>query len=111
MPELILSPEEIQDLRKVMSLPEGRRVIRRWMAKTGMYRSAMRMRPNVAPDERLLFNAAQSDFGKRMQAEVMAADPVGFQLMNSECAAQKALAKDKDKPGTVVDDDNEEMEE
>jgi hypothetical protein len=111
MPELILSPEEIQDLRKVMSLPEGRRVIRRWMSKTGMYKSVTRMRPNVAPDERILFNAAQQDFGHRMQAEVGCADPVGFQLMNSEAAAQKAMEKDKSKPGTVVDDDNEEMEE
>lgn len=111
MPELILSPEEIQDLRKVMSLPEGRRMIRRWMSKTGMWRSVTRMRPNVAPDERILFNAAQQDFGHRMQAEIMAADPVGFQLMNSEAATRKAMERGDKSPGAVVDDDNEEMEE
>ena len=91
----LLSDEETADLRGVMATPGGRRAVRRWMAKTGIYRSAMRMRPNVLADERLLFNVAQQDFGRRIQAEVMEADPMNFQLMNSEATARKLMEREK----------------
>ncbi len=88
-----LTEEEAADVRWAMSSEQGRRLVRRWMAKTGMYMSPFRMRPNVQPDERLVFNTAQAEIGKRIQADLLEAAPEMFHRMNSEAAARKALER------------------
>lgn len=88
-----LTDEEAADLRLVMSSEQGRRVIRRLLAKTGMYMSVFRSRPNVRPEERLTFNAAQAEVGVRLQAEVLEASPDMYVRMNSEAAARKLLER------------------
>ena len=106
MAEGNLLPEEVQLIRFVMSDARGREFVRWIMAKTGLYASSMRMRPNVRPEERVLFNVAQAEFGKRIQANVMEADPLGFQVMNGEAATRKQMEKNPNEKRRDPDEDS-----
>lgn len=105
MAEPLLTEEETTDLRWVMSDQRGRRFVRHLMVKTGLHKSATRMRANVSADERVLFNVAQQDFGRRIQAYLIEADPLAFQLMNGEAQARKLMDKGKAEESEVEDDE------
>jgi hypothetical protein len=83
--------EEIGDVFKAMSHLESRRLIRRIIANCGVFLSAFRARPNVRPEDYVVFNAAQREIGLWLQEEAMNANPEMFIRMNSEAIAQKAL--------------------
>ena len=86
--------EEIGDMFEAMSNLRSRRLIRRIIANCGVFLSAFRARPNVLPEERVVFNTAQRDIGLWLQEEAMTCNPEMFLRMQSEAIAQKALERE-----------------
>lgn len=78
---------ELEDIKKVLSTPEGRRFIWRLMGESGVFRSSF-----TGPAERTYFNEGQRDIGLLILKEVNNAKPSAFAQMQNESLSE---AKDK----------------
>jgi hypothetical protein len=92
--------EEILDMRAVMDLPRGRRLIRRLLSGCGIFLSVMRPRTGVRPEDLPLFNGAQRDIGLWIMDEAQTAHPVAYEKMNSEAVALNLMERESDNPHT-----------
>lgn len=81
--------KELNDIKKVLSFVEGRRLIWRILSKTGIYRLSF------AESERLTdFNEGKRSLGLFLLDEVMEAKPTAFSQMQKEYYSQKKEKKD-----------------
>lgn len=79
---------ELADLCKVLSIPEGRRLIWRFMGAAGVFRSSF------TGDERTNFNEGRREIGLLILGDVMAAKPDAFTQMQREHAAEQGKKKE-----------------
>jgi hypothetical protein len=73
---------ELNDLRVVMSSPEGRRFIWRWLGMCGVFRTSFET------NARIYFNEGQRDIGLRLTAEITEADEALYLQMQREAFEQ-----------------------
>ena len=71
--EAVARQRELDDLRFLLGHPQGRRVLRRIIEKTGIYRSSFHTNGSVTT-----FNEGRRDIGLWVLAELSAASPDGF---------------------------------
>lgn len=79
---------EIEDLKKLLSMPEGRRYIWRLMAHAGVFRTSF------TGNSTTFFNEGKREIGLMVISEVMNASPSSFtQMQNESVNEQKKLSK------------------
>lgn len=79
---------EIEDLKKILSLPEGRRYIWKLMSVAGVFKTSF------TGNSTTFFNEGKREIGLMVISEVMNADMGKFTQMQSESVnGQKILAK------------------
>jgi hypothetical protein len=87
--------EQVDDVRAVMQMVGGRRMMLRFMEDVcGIHKSVFRMPPpgsDVTERERLAVNGAKQAVGQWLRAELMACAPVEYERMNLEAETQKAI--------------------
>ena len=80
--------QDTRDLRAVMATPEGRRTVWRFISECGIYKSIF------IPSSEIYYRAGRHDLGLWLIAQVTAADPAGFLLMQREAAKLEADIED-----------------
>lgn len=85
--------QEVEDVKEFMSRPAGRRFVYRLLSKSGMFQSVFRDRPLLTPEQRVVFNGAQRDFGQWIQDEVIACASVEFDRMMGEERERRLLER------------------
>ena len=81
-----LRDEEKGDLKKMLSLPEGRRLLWRLLEQCHVYGSIMET------SARIYYNAGQQDLGHWLLDEIMEADTAAYVQMQLEARARKETA-------------------
>ena len=82
---------EVADLKKVLSIPEGRRFIWKLMSESGVFRTSF------TGNSSTFFNEGRRDIGLLILNEVMASKPEAFTQMQREfISEQKANEKQKE---------------
>jgi len=77
--------EEIGDLRQLLRLAEGRRVLWRLLSHCGVFESTY-----AIPDSQTFYKAGQQDVGHFIQAEIIRANPDAYvQMMTEYASAQE----------------------
>jgi hypothetical protein len=82
---------EFSDLRKVMSLAEGRRFIWRLLSSCGVFRSSM------TGNSQTFFLEGRRDVGLMIFNDVMIAKPDAFAQMQKEYIAEQKQKKEESK--------------
>ena len=75
---------QLEDLRVILGMPEGRRVLWRFMEKCGTFRSVF-----DGHGAKMSFNSGQQDVGHFIQAEIMEARRDAFAQMMDEDQQEK----------------------
>lgn len=79
---------EQEDLKKLLSMPEGRRYIWRLMSNAGVFRTSF------TGNSTTFFNEGKREIGLMVISEVMNASPSSFtQMQNESVNEQKKLSK------------------
>ena len=78
-----LQEREQGDIRKVLSLPEGRRFVWKLMSDAGVFRSSF------TGNSQTFFNEGQRNMGLVILNQVMGAKPEAFTQMQAEAASEK----------------------
>jgi hypothetical protein len=78
-----LVERERDDLKFVLSWPEGRRLIWRILSEAGVFRSSF-----TGGGKRTFFNEGKRDLGLMILIDLMATDPEVFARMQHEAAAE-----------------------
>lgn len=78
-----LQEREQGDIRKVLSLPEGRRFVWKLMSDAGVFRSSF------TGNSQTFFNEGQRNMGLMVLNQVMAAKADAFSQMQAEAASEK----------------------
>ena len=78
-----LQEREQGDIRKVLSLPEGRRFVWKLMSDAGVFRSSF------TGNSQTFFNEGQRNMGLVILNQVMTAKPDAFTQMQAEAASEK----------------------
>ncbi len=103
--EKLRRSRELEDLRVVMSTPEGRRVIWRLLSEFKVFGSVMR--DGV---ERVMFLAGKQDAGHLIQGEAIAASEALYLLMQKEAFGDERLEEEiaaiAQRDGKAVTQDN-----
>lgn len=71
--------QELEDLRKIISIPEGRRYLWRKLGEAGCFRT-----PFTLNSASTAFNCGSHNFGLRLLDEINAADAYAFSKMQQE---------------------------
>ena len=77
---------EVDDLKLLLSLVEGRRVLMRFLGRCGVHHSIMET------NARIYYNAGQQDLGHWLLAEIGEADPKAYLQMMAEQAKMNEIA-------------------
>lgn len=75
--------QEVDDLRWLLEQKAGRRVVWRWLERSGVFRN-----PYHPSGSQVAFNCGEMNQGQRMLAEVMEHVPEAFILMMQEAKSQ-----------------------
>jgi hypothetical protein len=84
-----LQQRQQSDMRKVLGLPEGRRVIWRLLSEAGVFRSSF------TGDSQTFFNEGKRSLGLLIVSEVLAAHPDSYSVMQREAANDKLLRENE----------------
>ena len=83
-----IKEREVEDLKKLLSMPEGRRYIWRLMSSAGVFRTSF------TGNSTTFFNEGKREIGLMVISEVMAASPSAFTQMQNEFSnEQKKISK------------------
>jgi hypothetical protein len=74
----LIRDRELDDLRAVLDLPHGRRLLWRLMGEAGLFSTVW------DPSSKIHYKAGQQDFGRYILLEVVAARPDAYPQMISE---------------------------
>jgi hypothetical protein len=86
-----LAQRQESDLRKVLNLPEGRRVLWRLLSEAGVFRSSF------TGDNQTFFNEGKRSLGLLFMAEILAAQSESLTVMQREAANDKLLRENERK--------------
>lgn len=100
--EEVLALREAVDLRDVLALPAGRRLIWRWIGDHGVFHTSFRS--NALE---MAFREGRRDIGLRMLAEVEEASPDLFLQMQQEAVAIARREDDIEKRNEALDPQDE----
>jgi hypothetical protein len=87
-----IKDREVEDLKKLLSIPEGRRYIWKLMSSAGVFRTSF------TGNSTTFFNEGKREIGLMVISEVMAASPTAFaQMQNEFTNEQKKISKQMEK--------------
>lgn len=75
---------ELTDLRQVLSTPQGRRFVWKYLCLCGVFRSSVDHDPNM-----VYFHEGRREIGLALMADVVEADPAAYQLMADEARLEE----------------------
>lgn len=84
-----LIQRQASDLRKVLNLPEGRRVLWRLLSEAGVFRSSF------TGDSETFFNEGKRSIGLTFMGDILAAQPESFTVMQREAGNDKLLRENE----------------
>lgn len=84
--------KDLNDIRKVLSIPEGRRVWWKLMAKAGAFRT-----PYTGETNSTMRNCGEQAIGFFMLSELMDANPQSFAQMQREFKAELKRQEEEEK--------------
>jgi hypothetical protein len=80
-----LIDRQLSDIRRVLGIPEGRRLVWRLMSEAGIFRSSF------TGNSETFFREGKRNIGLFILADVMVAQPESFTVMQREAANDKLL--------------------